>query len=1260
MPHATSAGSRAPSRWRNIGRRCAGIGRKLLRLTAAAAVLLCAVVSFCCELLGEGWVLKEWVAARLMGLAGIRFSCGEWRQDPVSGEFAIKDFSVSASNFDGDFVSVDFRGGELHGWLDVKLFPVFAVNLRRVTVADAEFEAKICFDVDESVPDPPSFFDTFDPETDAMTVLPSPEIGEGERGLGLPFFMPEIAADDLKIDRLNAAIEWRHRNGTREVVEFRGVGAEIRRCVPDEVNHLIFTADGGNFDSEFADMSSGPFRGTIRWEFTPKTFVRVLGLESDLTEYRLNMLGLEWPESQVSAWIRSEGCNFIFDRIRAESCRDGGVSSFDISGAINTDYFWVMPGSVFICAGDILEQLTGRSGREDFSARTEISGFGNFRRGFFSASSEYVFRSGWEKSLREFYGRVSCDHLYDVEASELWFRNVGAVLNSGTETGAVIEISQDRDKYLGYDFREGRFLSAGGFEISASGWGDALRALCPGDADSAVRPASGVAGGHWRVTGLPGGAGVRIDGETAVEGLLFGDRRILDAPADFRAAISAATDDMRSWRVELPEAVLADPSGEILRGAGSLLWDGERAESAAEFVVRPEGLGIAKDEAVAAALKSLGAGEVRFSAAGEAAGRSIALRRMEIGAGCLAAEFFPVEVSLDGALPPLRCLITCSEWVPEILGAPVSGVCDLTLSGEGFDWAANFSGLNWDVGMEGGGSLDGEKFRIRKLEAGHPEFGRWRSGEFSVLRTAGGWICPGAAELTAEVEPGRIASVLGFEEEVSGVLSGRVSITTPEAGTVTAEIGIGPAEDGGGVSAAGIRLEPELTGRVSWTSDGEFSGGGSLNSAGGAELASRWRLNGRLPRFELLCDVEKFRMADPGIDDVVGTLSVTGGEGAVLFSASGSWSWREKFRGRLGLHGVGDAGSLEVRELFFRAEDASGGGELLRVSAAGVVPFDPEEAITVSAETAFSLPELERVLDAGEEDSAENNRWAETGLDFGSRLQKISLSLRDCEIIPGMTVSGPVSLTVVEDVVEAESKEARLNDGRLVLVFRAEGLDTPEKKFSCSGRVEDLTCDFLLPDNNGMKCRELVFAGSGLLTGNPEFADRLAGEVSGRFADIHWENKFFNSITGKILLLPVEAYLRIYSLLPEIDQKLLGYSDIGEDFLRVYAHTGVLKFDNAVLRARTENSMVEISECVLSGSVHELRLPGRFGWGSRNELELDVGYCAGGVVLPMSLTGTVDEPVPRWDESCLRLVGENIQETGTRLFKGVKLLIPWF
>ena len=191
-----------------------------------------------------------------------------------------------------------------------------------------------------------------------------------------------------------------------------------------------------------------------------------------------------------------------------------------------------------------------------------------------------------------------------------------------------------------------------------------------------------------------------------------------------------------------------------------------------------------------------------------------------------------------------------------------------------------------------------------------------------------------------------------------------------------------------------------------------------------------------------------------------------------------------------------------------------------------------------------------------------------------------------------------------------------------------------------------------------MKCRELSFEGSGLLTGYPEFAEQLTGEVNGRFSDIHWENKFFNSVTGKILLLPVEAYLRIYSLFPEIDKKMLGYTDLGEDFLRVYAHTGILKFDDAVLRARTENAMVEISECVLSGSVHELRLPGRFGWGCRDDLDLDVSYCAGGVVVPVSLTGTVEHPVLRWDESCLRLVGENIEETGSRIFKGIKFLIP--
>lgn len=1226
----------------------------------AAAVLLCVFLLLCLELLGEGWLLKGWVAARLMGMAGIRFSCGEWRQDPVSGEFTVRDLSVSASGFDGDFVSVDFRGGELHGWLEVKTFPVFAVNLRRITVSDAEFNAEIRFDVDDSVPDAPSFFDSFDPGSDAMTILPPPEPGEGGGGLELPFFMPEITVNDLKVENLNAAIEWRHRNGTREIVKFNGIRAGVRRCVLDEVNNLEFTASGGSFDSAFADMSAGPFSGTIRWEFIPDTVVRVLALESDLTEYRLNMLGLEWPESRVSALIRSEGCDFIFDRIRAESCHDGGVSTFDVSGAINTEYFWVMPGSVFVCGGGILEQLAGPILRGEFAARTEISGFGNFKRGFFSAESEYVLWRDRERSQREFYGRASCDHLYDVEASALWFRNAEAVLNSGIDSGAFIKLSQDRGKYLGYDFDKGVFLTASSFDVSAAGWSEALMGFCPGAADSPLMPASGVVGGHFTLTDLPGGAGMRLEGGAAIDGLLLKDRRILDEPADFRAAVSAATDDMKIWRVGIPEAVLAGASGEILRGGGRLLWDGERVESAAELSVNPAKLGIAADETAAAVLKSLGTDEVRLAADGEVSGHRLALRSMDITAGCFAAEFLPVEVDLDkDLLPPVRCLVTCSEWVPEAIGAPVSGLCSLTLDGEEFGWDADLSCLDWTVNLAGVGSLAGETLKIGKLEARHPDFGRWRSGEFAVLRTDGGVICPEAVELTAEAEPGRIASILGFDGEVSGRLSGRASITTPEAGKVEAEVKIGPAEEGdGGIAAAGFRFSPELTGRLSGTRDGEFSGRGVLNSAGDVILASDWRISGRMPCFELCWDVDEFRMDDPGVEFGDGRILLSGGEEEFRFSAAGLWSWRDKLQGMLGLDGVGGAGSLEVGKLFFNAGDRSGGGgEVLRISASGVVPSDPEGVIAAAAETTFSLPELERIL-AEEDESEEKDWWTETGLDFGRRPKKITLELKNCEIIPGMKASGPIALTAVGGTVEAASREAALNDGRLTLDFRAEGLDTPGKSFSCSGRVEELTCDFLLPDNNGMRCRELTFSGTGRLAGNPEFADSLAGEVNGKFADIHWENKFFNSLTGKILLLPVEAYLRIYSLLPELDKKLLGYSDIGEDFLSVYAHTGILKFDDAVVRARLGESMVEISECVLSGSVHELRLPGRFGWGRRNDLDLDVSYCAGGVVLPMSLTGTLDDPVPRWDESCLRLVGENIRETGSRLFRGIRLLIP--
>ena len=156
------------------------------------------------------------------------------------------------------------------------------------------------------------------------------------------------------------------------------------------------------------------------------------------------------------------------------------------------------------------------------------------------------------------------------------------------------------------------------------------------------------------------------------------------------------------------------------------------------------------------------------------------------------------------------------------------------------------------------------------------------------------------------------------------------------------------------------------------------------------------------------------------------------------------------------------------------------------------------------------------------------------------------------------------------------------------------------------------------------------------------FWDTQEGVLSADFGRVILPNAIGSNPFGRILLLPFSIIANLHDWLPVNFERMQRMTQIITLFRNFYSHTGAFEFNHGNLVLRSKGGRIAIESFHLSGApIKNFTFSGSFGLGSKRELDLHSTVEVMSILIPIDITGTVDNPETDYPKIIANILMDN-------------------
>jgi hypothetical protein len=183
---------------------------------------------------------------------------------------------------------------------------------------------------------------------------------------------------------------------------------------------------------------------------------------------------------------------------------------------------------------------------------------------------------------------------------------------------------------------------------------------------------------------------------------------------------------------------------------------------------------------------------------------------------------------------------------------------------------------------------------------------------------------------------------------------------------------------------------------------------------------------------------------------------------------------------------------------------------------------------------------------------------------------------------------------------------------------------------------------FLPPDLKATRCTLKKFdvnvKGTGLLP-NPLW-DNMQGTIKSDLKDMEVPNNFSETMIGKIILLPFQIMVEIQKMVPDKTVQAMGKV---ASFVKEFENDiRTIIFTHGQMNIAAQDGLIYIRDFQMTGPmVKKLSFVGRLGLGSQKLLDLNSSLNISGVVMPVEMDGTVEQPEVNYRKTTVKFMTEN-------------------
>ena len=266
--------------------------------------------------------------------------------------------------------------------------------------------------------------------------------------------------------------------------------------------------------------------------------------------------------------------------------------------------------------------------------------------------------------------------------------------------------------------------------------------------------------------------------------------------------------------------------------------------------------------------------------------------------------------------------------------------------------------------------------------------------------------------------------------------------------------------------------------------------------------------------------------------------------------------------------------------------------------------------------------------------------------DFGGKTYVLYLDLRGIKYSSLFTAH--LNSEVIGKKRSLKVKHLQLVSNKDKVDFKGDFLSTPKGiKYNVDLKSDKLNLNpifhtFLRENLQKMKATlknfHLKLNGTGLLP--LALWDNMKGYVVCDFQDVKIPNDLSKTSMGKIFLLPFEIMVEIQKMIPDKAVQAMGKA--ARYVLEFQRDMKVLNFTKGKMHLKSADGIINIIDFQLDGKVvKDFKFAGKFGLGTRQLLDLTSSLNVNGIVMPVEMSGTVDNPDINYSATTLKLMSSN-------------------
>ena len=199
-------------------------------------------------------------------------------------------------------------------------------------------------------------------------------------------------------------------------------------------------------------------------------------------------------------------------------------------------------------------------------------------------------------------------------------------------------------------------------------------------------------------------------------------------------------------------------------------------------------------------------------------------------------------------------------------------------------------------------------------------------------------------------------------------------------------------------------------------------------------------------------------------------------------------------------------------------------------------------------------------------------------------------------------------------------------------------VDIKSDKLDLDPTFQTFLTDDLKKMKGTLKKLHIKLAGTGLQS--PVLWDNMRGFARSDFENVKIPNDFSKTNMGKIFLLPFEIMVKIQGMIPDKAVKSMGRA--ARYVLEFQRDMKVLNFTEGKMDLDASDGIIRIRDFHLNGKiVKNLSFIGNIGLGSRQFLDLKSSLDVNGIVLPVEMSGTVENPEINYSATTLKFMSAN-------------------